>query len=358
MKKALVLGRGRSGEAAGAVLRAQGYEVSYAEGVDLVVASPGVPVESELQLGVTALKSRGTKLLAVTGSKGKSSVVKVVADAINLAGMRATPCGNYGLPVCAVGECDWAVVEVSSFQMETTNLPRGTFEAAALLNLQEDHLDRHGSVDVYHALKRRLLSFADTAVDAASVAGSDASVLVGSYFDNEVLRPNGLMAAALMRAAGVDDATVREAFRRFAPLPHRMNQLGVFRGVRCVDDSKATSIAALAAGVSMAGEGPLRLIAGGLPKGDDPKTVRGLLTKRVKKVYLIGCCAEMFSKAWEGAVDCEVCGTMDRAVESAMRDAEEGDTLLLSPGTASFDQFTSFGERGDVFAGLVQKEGR
>ena len=354
--KALVLGCGRSGKAAGEVLVARGYEVSYAEGVDLVVASPGIPVRSELQLGVEALRARGVRLLAVTGSKGKSSVVKVVSEAICLSGRRAVPCGNYGLPVCAVGECDWAVVEVSSFQMETTNLPAGTFEAAALLNLQEDHLDRHGSVDVYHALKRRLLSFAEVAVDEESVAGCDASVLAGSYFDNEVLRPNGLMAAALMRAAGVDEPTVREAFRRFAPLPHRMNELGTFRGVRCVDDSKATSLAALAAGVSMAGPGPLRLVAGGLPKGDDPKTVRGLLTKRVKKVYLIGSCAEVFSNAWADAVDCEVCGTMERAVGSAMRDAEEGDTLLLSPGAASFDQFTSFGERGDVFAGLVQKK--
>ena len=367
--KALVLGCGRSGKAAGEVLRARGYEVSYAEGVDLVVASPGIPVRSELQFGVEALRALGVRLLAVTGSKGKSSVVKVVADAINLAGMRATPCGNYGLPVSELASQlstsgsrlmvpTWAVVEVSSFQMETTNLPCGTFEAAALLNLQEDHLDRHGSVGVYHALKRRLLSFAEVAIDEGAVAGCDASVLAGSYFDNEVLRSNGLMAAALMRAAGVDEATVREAFRRFAPLPHRMNELGVFRGVRCVDDSKATSLAALAAGVSMAGQGPVRLIAGGLPKGDDPKTVLALLTKRVKKVYLIGSCAEVFSRAWAGAVDCEVCGTMDRAVGSAMRDAEEGDTLLLSPGAASFDQFTSFGERGDVFAGLVQKEGR
>ena len=339
--------------------------MDFAEGFDIVVASPGMRVVSELQYGVGLLRERGVRMLAVTGSKGKSSVVKVVADALRLAGLRAEACGNYGLPVSEVAQedppPDWAVVEVSSFMMETTNLAPGTFEAAALLNLQEDHLDRNGSVEVYHALKRRLLPMAKLAIDATDPASLDlsaAGLLAGSYFDNDVLRANGLAAVALMRAAGLDDGTVRAAFAAFEPLPHRMNEIGVFGGVRFIDDSKATSIAALAAGVEMAGEGPVRLIAGGLPKGDDPKTASSLLTKRVKKVYLIGQCAESFGQAWSDAVDCEVCGTMERAVEAAMRDAEKGDTVLLSPGAASFDQFQSFGERGEVFARLVKKEGK
>ena len=358
MKKALVLGYGRSGKAAETVLKSRGYEVTVADGYDLVVASPGLPVESELQLGVLALRERGVKMLAVTGSKGKSSVVKVVADGLTRAGHPAVACGNYGLPVCAVGDCEWAVVEVSSFQLETTHLPPDAFEAAAVLNLQEDHLDRHGSVDVYHALKRTLLAMAKTAVDETTVDESSAPLLSGSYFDNPVLKGNGLMAVALMKAAGLAESDIRAAFATFEPLPHRMNEIGVFGGLRCIDDSKATSLAALAAGVVMAGASPIRLIAGGLPKGDDPNSVVKLLTERVKKVYLIGKCAEVFAEAWSEAVDCEVCGTMERAVASAMRDAGNGEILLLSPGTASFDQFKSFGERGDVFAELVQKEGR
>ena len=102
----------------------------------------------------------------------------------------------------------------------------------------------------------------------------------------------------------------------------------------------------------------VRLIAGGLPKGDDPKIALPILTERVKKVYLIGQSAELFCSAWKDAVDCEVCETLDKAVEAARREAEKGDTVLLSPGTASFDQFQSFGERGDVFASLVKKEGQ
>ena len=191
------------------------------------------------------------------------------------------------------------------------------------------------------------------------------TALRGSYFDNPVLRGNGACAIGLMRAAGLDDEAATRAFEAFEPLPHRMNLIAEMDGVRYIDDSKATSLAALAAGVEMAASGPcspspvprpaIRLIAGGLPKGDDPKSVLPVLTERVRKVYLIGQCAESFRSAWASSVDCEVCGTLERAVAAAMRDAGIGETVLLSPGTASFDQFKSFGERGDVFANLVKK---
>ena len=349
--KALVLGRGKSGEAAAALLRSRGAEVAFADGYDLVVASPGLAVKSELQLGCEELKRRGVKMLAVTGSKGKSSVVKLVADALG-----GVPCGNYGLPVSEVGETRWAVVEVSSFMLETTALAPDTFEAAAILNLQEDHLDRHGSAEVYHALKRRLLTMTrhpiEPPVDAAVPEQAK-----GSYFDNEILGGNAAVAIELMRAAGLDDAAIRAAFLGFVPLPHRMNLVAELDGVRYIDDSKATSIAALVAGIRMsASDGRnVRLIAGGLLKGDDPKVACAILTKRVKKVYLIGQGAETLSSAWSGAADCEICGTMQKAVESAKREAVKGETVLLSPGAASFDQFKSFGERGDVFADLIKR---
>ena len=410
----------------------------------------GIPLKSELQFGCEALKRRGWKLLAVTGSKGKSSVVKVVADAINLAGMHAVACGNYGRPVSDValelgsgrdsaspadgagvektsaasitGDAEsfplrrYAVVEVSSFMMETTELPADTFEAAAILNLQEDHLDRHGSVEVYHALKRKLLTMAKASVigeaeslpllnrdflKSSNCGGKDSSapkdglefsnsrgrgssahkdssatggdhLFAGSYFDNDILRANARCAVALMRAAGLNDANIAAAFKGFIPLPHRMNIVAEIDGVCYIDDSKATSLAALVAGVIMASathtspsptpppspspQPSVRLIAGGLPKGDDPKIALPILTKRVKKVYLIGQSAESFARAWKSSVDCEICGTMEVAVAAVKREAVKGDKVLLSPGTASFDQFKSFGERGEVFARLVKKE--
>ena len=352
--KALVLGYGASGKAVERSLKERGWEVDVAEGYDLVVTSPAIKVISELQYGVELLKSRGVRLLAVTGSKGKSSVVKLVSEAINLSGLKAVACGNYGLPVTEVGECDWAVVEVSSFQLETTALPADTFEAAAILNLQEDHLDRHGTADVYHNLKKRLLAMAKCTAEPDDDA---VDLLSGSYFDNPVLKLNGLYAISLLRTAGISAEIIRKAFQRFEPLPHRMNTVGVFSGVKCINDSKATSLAATAAAIEMV-VGPLRLIAGGKPKGDNPDFLKELLTSRVKKVYLIGESSDTFFKAWSGAVDCEICGRLDEAVKSAFADAVDGDTLLFSPGTASFDQFKNYMERGEKFADLVKKEGK
>ena len=404
--KALVLGYGRSGKAAETLLCRLGFSATALDGdaafpsgeFDCAVVSPGIALthpwiveakrrgislKSELQLGCEELKRQGWKLLAVTGSKGKSSVVKVVADAINLAGTMAVACGNYGTPVCEValedgrperedGRERWAVVEVSSFMMETTELPVDTFEAAAILNLQEDHLDRHGSVEAYHGLKRKLLNFAVRNFVNGGMSSEHPSIRASehlwtrSYFDNEILSENAAMAVELMRVAGLEDAEVAAAFKAFEPLPHRMNLVAEVEGVRFVDDSKATSLAALIAGVRMVSSGAralerpntrtVRLIAGGLPKGDDPKSACSTLTERVRKVYLIGQSAETFGAAWADAVDCEICGTLDRAVLRAMREAESGETVLLSPGTASFDQFKSFGERGDAFADLVKKE--
>lgn len=319
----------------------------------------GIETVSELQLGCEELRRQGWKMLAVTGSKGKSSVVKAVAEAIALTGAPAVACGNYGRAVCDValegGRPGWAVVEVSSFQMETTSLAGDTFEAAAIVNLQEDHLDRHGSVEVYHGLKRKLLSMAKTGFCGEAAEGVG-ELVQGTYFGSEVLRPNASAAVFLMRAAGLGDGTIRRAFAVFRPLPHRMEVVLEAQGVRYVDDSKATSLAATAAALKIAGRDVL-LIAGGLPKGDDPRAVVPDLTERVKKVYLIGRCAEAFREAWSGAADCVVCGDLERAVAMAKCDARPGDTVLLSPGCASYDQFENFGQRGDVFAKLAKRQG-
>ena len=414
---AVVIGNGSSGKAAAELLRRRGWRVVVLEGADawpegawdLCVTSPGVPVGhrwqnaarlngvrviSELQLGAEHYRALGGRMLAVTGSKGKSSVVKLVAEALN-----GIPCGNYGKPLCEVVldfmgtdpselkgqtlqidgvepvnvaynyKLPIAVVEISSFQLETTELPMGTFDAAAILNLQEDHLDRHGTVEKYHDLKRKLLNFTAVKIvgtdpqiivgtDPWKIDGAECGLLAGSYFDNPILRVNGLCAVALLKAVGLSDDLIRKAFARFEPLPHRMQTVGIYNGVSWIDDSKATSISALIAGVTMAysriGSVPrVRLIAGGLAKGDDPADARECLAEVVAKVYLIGKCATIFSEAWKDVVPCELCGTLEAAVAKAANDSREGDCVLLSPGTASFDQFKSYGERGDCFAALA-----
>jgi len=416
----VVLGAGRSGIAAAALLRREGCAVEILDGAmpfpadgayDFAVTSPGIALDhpwqrecrargikviSELQLGWSRWRVMGGRALAVTGSKGKSSVVKLVADALG-----GVPCGNYGRPLCDVVNAlptikppnhqtikpPWAVVEVSSFQMETTDDFHP--DAAALLNLQEDHLDRHGTKEVYHALKRKLIegvhqdramvgravpsppdgalrttrpTMSVNAFDASGMTDADVpaatrALFAGSYFDNPVLAVNGAAAVWLMREAGLGDDAIRAAFAAFEPLPHRMQTVCERDGVRYIDDSKATSLAALSAGVRMAGR-PVRLIAGGLGKGDDAFSSIIHLQSAVKKVYLIGCCANQLFDAWHSAVPCEMCGTLEVAVEAASRDARPGEAVLLSPGAASFDQFKNFGERGDRFAAIVMKESK
>lgn len=435
---ALVLGAGVSGEAASLLVLARGGRVMLIDGgeeeaaraavaervrqaggrtafgvvevppepFDVCVVSPafamnhpwvetcrrrGLPMISELELGGCYWPG---KILAVTGSKGKSSLVKFCADTLDMAGFAASPAGNYGIPLCRLvlekPALAWAVTEVSSFQMEHTE----TFspDVAVLLNIQADHFDRHADMIEYKGLKLKLFSAMRRGTAALLPAGVDdcgkvpggvirlrfgadagadwvyASHAVmgmlrghlckielgGSWFDNDVLGLSAAAGAAALRYAGLNDLQIEQGFRHFKPLPHRVQQIALSRqGVRFVDDSKATSLAAMAAALQMMCK-PIRLIAGGLLKENDLESVKELLTRTTKKVYLIGRCAEQMHQAWAAAVPCEMCGTLERAVELAVREAQAGETVLLSPGTASFDQFTSYRERGERFTAQVR----
>ena len=398
-------------EAAARVRQAGGRAVFNAAGLpqepfDVCVVSPafpmrhpwvtecrrrGLPMISELELGGCYWPG---KILAVTGSKGKSSLVKFCADTLEDSGFTASPAGNYGIPLCRLAlerpDLAWAVTEVSSFQMEHTS----TFspDIAILLNLQADHFDRHADMAEYKALKLSLFS----AMRPRSVAllpaglgdggtitqgvdvlrfGADAGCdwvyaghavmgmlngrickveLQGSWFDNAVLGLAAAAGVAALRHAGLSDSQIENGLACFQPLPHRMQRIGVSKqGVWYVDDSKATSLAATAAALRMARK-PVRLIAGGLLKEDDLESIKELLTQTTKKVYLIGRCAGQMFQAWSASVPCEECGTLERAVASAVREAQNGETVLLSPGTASFDQFTGYRERGERFTAQVR----
>lgn len=356
-------------------------------------ARRNIPAVSELELGSLHWQGR---LIALTGSKGKSSAVKCLTDTLSLAGFRAVTAGNYGIPLCArVLECPdsgrgtVAVTEVSSFQMEHTH----TFapELAAILNLQADHLDRHGTMAVYRALKFALFAAqkperGDTAflpeglrtpadclpeglrtetfgTDAASgwrydggtVFGPDGlTVPVAGYFRNPVLGHAAALVTAMLFRFGISPAAIAEGFRTFVPLDHRMQRLASVRGVTYIDDSKATTLTATAAALRMT-EGPVRLIAGGLLKESDLTFILPLLRERVAKVYVIGRDTRPLLNAWQKSVPCADCGTMARAVALAAEEAAPGDTVLLSPGTASFDQYPGMAARGRDFAANIPR---
>jgi UDP-N-acetylmuramoylalanine--D-glutamate ligase len=433
-RQALVCGLGASGEAAALLLRSEGTQVVAIDrgnspelqiraaalkgssvcaqlGVteipagefDVAVMSPSIPLTSPW---VGALQRRGVPLLAelelgwrrqrgrtiaVTGSNGKSTCVKWLAEALQAAGLRAAPAGNYGPPVSRIvraqPDLDWLVLEVSTFQLETCREFRP--DIGILLNICPNHLDRHGEMATYAALKARLFANtrrgdrclvpppllesvrrrsggagrwetfgldenADWRFSAGQVWHGGAAVadLRGTHFDNEILGQAGAAVVAALSAAGPGPAAAVQAARAFQPLPHRMQLVATVGGVRFVNDSKATNLTALAAALTMTG-GRVRLIAGGLLKEKDLAGVKDLLAQKVESVYLIGRAAPAMAEAWSGAVPCRSCGTLAAAVEQAAADARAGETVLLSPACASFDQFTSFEERGDLFAELV-----
>ncbi len=433
---ACVLGLGRSGEAAARLLlaggaavtvldaadtpalrvragalRAAGAEVRLGAGPGLpdgaarCVVSPGVPADApwlaaararglevlpEFELG---WRRRRSRVLAVTGSNGKSTAVKWLAESLRAAGRTARPAGNYGLPVSeAVGldpPPDWLVLEVSSFQLETAVAFRP--EAGALLNLQPNHFDRHPDMASYRRAKARLfarmgpeqtavvpaalrealaadaapgsprwVTFGDPPADFAFGAGTVsgpgglAVSVAGTYFDNPVLGPTAAAVVALLRAAEADPAAAAAAARTFEPLPHRLQLVAECGGVAYIDDSKATSLAAMAAALRVVSR-PAWLIAGGRLKEQDLAPPKELLAPHVRHVYLIGEAAGRLCEAWSPRVRCTVCGTLGAAVGEARRAAAPGGAVLLSPGCASFDQFGGYAERGEAFARRVRE---
>ena len=356
------------------------------------VQNRGIPLVSEMELGWSRFKGR---TIAVTGSNGKSSVVKALAECLVAAGQPAVPCGNYGLPVCqAVLEtpaAGWLVIEASSFQLETCSDFRP--DIGVLMNVLPNHLDRHGTLEAYARLKARLfarqrehdialtppewqarfrewsggrgrwrtfgsrpeLDFMFSPHRLAAQGGIPVEI-AGSYFDNEVLGPN---AAALYGAALAAEAaprTVAEVLQRFRPLPHRAEPVGEVAGVRYVNDSKATNLSAMLASIRMQNR-PVWLIAGGRPKETDFSAAVPVLRDRVRGVFLIGEAAAAMAAAWSAAVSCVNCGTLDRAVAAARQAARPGETVLMAPACTSYDQFRAYPERGEAFRKLALEKG-
>jgi len=411
-KKVLVVGCGRSGRAAEALLRSEGCETlsldesttdlsSFRSQVssflpETAVVSPGfslkhpwimdliergIPLLSELELGWSR---RRCPVIAVTGSNGKSTVVKWIVDALAQAGQAAVPCGNYGFPVCDAVMLseppDWLVVEVSSFQLETVHEFRP--EIGLLLNVLPNHLDRHGTMEAYRDLKFRLfenMRKTDTAIisfDLVPILGRksfngwktfgaeqgadfrylDGRVgeinLNGTRFANEILGVAGAAVAAVCDTCGIPSSSVEVSARTFVPLPHRTTLVAEINGVQYVDDSKATNLVAMCAAVKMC-SGKVHLIAGGRPKESDFSLAKDLLAQRVSRLYLIGEASGAMQAAWGDAVRCNSCGTLENAVMAAQKQAKPGETVLLSPACTSFDQFRDFNERGDCFVAAV-----
>lgn len=325
-------------------------------------------------------------VLAVTGSNGKSTVVTLLAEALNHAGHKAKLCGNIGRPVLDAlfdGEAaDCYVIELSSYQLELC--PSLYPRVAAVLNVTPDHLDRYDDFAAYAAAKANLVRQSSICIlngdDEACVAmAEDGQNII--YYGTSATLPNrveggkiwlhghALLETARLRlggahnhanilctllmleAYGVAPQQVLSALETFAGLPHRMQLVSEENGVRWYDDSKATNIGAAAA--ALAGiDGTVVLIAGGVGKNQDFSLLaRELQQANLRGVLLIGVDNRDMVAAFTAAgIAFEDCGTMDKAVARARAIAQAGDSVLLAPATASFDQYSGYDARGDAFA--------
>jgi len=402
---------------------AGGHPASVFEGVDMVVVSPGVPLHIDplkicrtkgiAVIGELELAYRSTDLpfMAITGTNGKSTVTSLAGEMLNASGISAFVGGNIGNSLCeglteikqeekhGSQSTKWIVAEVSSFQLETTELfsPR----LAAVLNISPDHLDRYSSMDEYISAKTNIfkqqnkhdylvLNADDPAV--VSLAGLAPGEVVwfssnskveaegkkgvflrddelcfhldsrqGKIIHQESIRikgshnlENAMAAACLALLAGVAPGVVAGVLRDFPGLEHRVEFVGSLGGVTYINDSKATNIGATEKSLQSFSE-PVILIAGGFDKKTDFSLLLPEVSKRVKTLILIGETAEKLAAVLGSASPVIFADDMDDAVQKADLAAVKGDIVLLSPACASFDMFADFEDRGRKFKEAVRR---
>ena len=373
-------GAARSGRAvidrlADAVLvdRSLGNEsdLSLLDGIDVLVKTPGVPgdrplvvaarargipVWSEVELGYRWLAPTGTRFVGVTGTNGKSTTTALLGAIFEAAGRDVAVAGNIGVALTSVERADWVVCELSSFQLEDVH--ELACDVAVLLNLEPDHLDRYASFEEYRDAKLRIFERARAKVVPRGSGLEGVEFSADDPLPAEPLirgahnRENAAAATAAARAAGVEDEAIATALRTFPGIPHRLELVAERGGVRYVNDSKATNVAAALRGLAAYATEPVHLILGGSPKGEDFSVLAAALGPNVRSVHLIGAEGPRIGEVVAGDVD----GTLEAAVGHAEELAERGDVILLSPACASYDQFANFEERGEAFRALARRE--
>jgi UDP-N-acetylmuramoylalanine--D-glutamate ligase len=396
-------------------IRLGGIDLGLLDGATQLLMSPGVSLEEPIAfearargieiLGDIELFARDVQapVIGVTGTNGKSTVTSLVTRMAAAAGLRVLAGGNLGKPALDLLEepvPDLYVLELSSFQLETTRSLE--LLAAVVLNVSADHMDRYASIGAYARAKSRIYRNAATvvlnaddplvaAMRGAALAGTVAPgaaaprivtfstqrtdadfALVRDRSDTFLARrgevlldtarmkitgvhnaANALAALALGEAAGLPKGAMLEALKTFPGLEHRSQWVADVAGVRYVDDSKGTNVGATRAAVDGLA-GPLILIAGGDGKGQDFTPLAAAFRGKVRHTVLIGKDAPAIESVLQGVCTTERAATLPAAVSAAAGAARPGDTVLLSPACASLDMFRDYGERGAVFAAAVR----
>ena len=375
MKKALIIGLGSSGRAVVQYLIKHGSNVVAIDkylpvnfdlcpvfidehefeifDFDLVVVSPGVlpnhklyrkaidlgvELIGEAELAFRAMKSR---VIGVTGSNGKSTAVMAITHVLNKRGMRARALGNIGVPlISALGDLkddEIVVAELSSFQLETCSSK--VLDMALILNVAPNHLDRHGTMENYIKAKRRIFA----CIKEGGVCAED--LVDGDYVWFAV------------KHFGVTKEEYLRAMKSFRQLPHRLEFVRYIRGVRCYNDSKATTMDAVAYGVRAIGKNII-LIAGGRHKGGSFSIWNDCFPGKVKAIFLMGEAKHLIAEELKVSIPIVFVDTLEEAIEKGLQYAEQGDNLVLSPGCSSYDMFRNFEERGEAYKQGLEGESK
>ena len=365
------------------------------------LAKRNIPIWGELELASRFITK---PIIGITGTNGKTTTTTLIGEILKNAGFRTFIGGNIGIPLLdsLEAEYDYYVVEMSSFQLETI----ATMNAAVslFLNLTPDHLNRHGSMEGYLAAKANLcthqskdhytvLNYDDAYMRSLrDIAGGEVfwftqkdfvyagtSVLDnGDLVFNDVQREpkadivmnaadirlpgphnleNCMGAITVTKLLGIQDDVIAKTLAEFAGVEHRLEDVMTYKGVRYVNDSKATNPDSVFKALASYGDAPIILIAGGRNKGNNFDALGELIRKKCKSLILIGEAAEDMAASAKktGMTDITIVEDMAAAVALAHEKGEEGDVVLLSPANASFDQFNSFEHRGQVFKDIVLK---
>lgn len=384
----------------------------YFDGVDTLVLSPGLALDIEQvvlakQCGVDVIgdvelfarlnrsATKNKRVVGITGSNGKTTVTLLVNHLLNRCGVQSIEAGNVGRPVLEAleSDADVIVMELSSFQLETTSSL--TLEAATVLNISDDHLDRHGSLESYIDAKHRIFDNAKTAIvwrdgefvypeDDAELSPkhiveyglgtSSSGFALSSENENRYVTFNGnplvdisdiplagthnvlnvMAALGICASLGISPEVAAPHISSFVSAPHRCVEIARLNGVRYIDDSKATNIGATVAalkGLAPVTSGTIILIAGGDAKGADMQSLTPYLTRFVKHVFALGKDADLIADRF---TETTKVASMAEAVALANQLVDEGDVVLLSPACASIDMFKNYMHRGEVFRQVVE----
>ncbi len=361
-------------------LETGGHTKDFIEQSDFLIVSPGINLNCDAVKwargkGVTvwseiefAYRFCPVPIIAITGSNGKTTVSHLTARVLTEAGYHVHLCGNIGWPfseaVLDLRGIDFIVLEVSSFQLELISAfcPK----IAVLTNVSQNHLDRHANLEEYFQIKQRMFMNQSQADFAVINAGDPLSQRIQGltpkvfYFNSEEqqrkesgLNQNQWAVAQVCRVLNIAPDIYRKIFSEFRGVEHRMEKLGLLRGVEFINDSKSTTAQATAwalANISC----PVLLICGGRDKNIDFSTIQDIVRQKVKTMIVIGEAKEKIKQCFHHLVPVRECETLEDALATAYQNSQAGDCILLSPMCASYDMFKNFEERGSRFKQLVE----